>query len=47
MGKPGGQLFSCHSLGEMGLGKSKFSMGDVICDYYEFNKSSAKHGHIS
>ena len=39
MGKPGGQLFPCHSSGEMSLGKCKFSMGDVI---HEF-KSGAKN----
>ena len=33
MGKPGGQLFSCHSLGEMSLGISKFSMDDVIREF--------------
>ena len=43
MGNPGGQLFSCHSSGEMSLGKCKFSMGDVIREL----KSSAKNGHIS
>jgi hypothetical protein len=43
MGKPGGQLFSCHSSGEMSLGKCKFSMGDVIREF----KSGAKNGHIS
>ena len=46
MGKPGGQLFSCHSLGEMCLEKSKFSMGDVMIVILEF-ESSAKNGHIS
>jgi hypothetical protein len=43
MGKPGGQLFSCHSSGEMSLGKCKFSMGDVISEF----KSGAKNGCIS
>ena len=30
MGKPVGQLLSCHGSGELSLGKCKFSMGDVI-----------------
>ena len=41
MGKPGGQLFSCHISGEMSLGKCKFSMDDVIPEF----KSGAKNGH--
>ena len=43
MGKPRGQLFPGHSLGEMSRGKCKFSMGDVIGEF----KSGAKNGHIS
>ena len=43
MGNPEGQLFHSHSLGEMSLGKCKFSMGDVICEF----KSGAKNGNIS
>jgi len=43
MGKPGGLFYSCHSSGEMSLGKFKFSIGDVICEF----KSGAKNDHIS
>jgi len=42
IGKPGGQLFPCHCLGEMSLGKYKFSISDVI---REFNLG-AKNYHI-
>jgi hypothetical protein len=43
MGKPGRQLFTCHSSGEMTLGKCKFSMRDVIREF----ESDAKNGFIS
>ena len=45
MGKSGarGQLFPCHSLGEISFGKSKFSMAEVIREF----KLGAKNGHIS
>jgi len=43
MGKPGGQLFSWHSWGEMSLGKCKFSIDDVIREF----ESRTKISHIS